>query len=165
MSFLNRVAYQRRVYRNKIRAQKRKRQRFEMKKNGYLEVKESKIHGFGCFAKRRIKKGTIVGEYIGKIIPESESYIYDAEDELTYLFDLENGKVIDATNYEFPLKYANHSCSPNCEAFQEDDQVFIETLKDIEPGEEVTYDYNLISEDKVECHCGEKNCKGVMNRK
>ena len=173
MSFLNRVAYQRKVYRNKIsfgkRLQEQGRQGLKgnniMKKSEFLEVKESYIHRFGCFAKRRIKKGTIIGEYLGKIIPESQSNIYDADDELTYLFDLENGSVIDATNYEFPLKYANHSCGPNAEAFQDGDQVFIEALRDIEPGEEITYDYNLISDDNVECRCGSKNCRGTMNRK
>jgi len=166
MSFLNRVAYQNKKYRSKIRVRKTGKRRLDMKKNDFLEVKDSKIHRFGCFAKRRIKKGTVVGEYIGKIIPESESYLdEDDTEELTYIFDLENGKVIDATNHEFPLKYANHSCNPNCEAFQQEDQVFVEALKDIEPGEEITYDYQLISDDDVECRCGSKDCRKVMNRK
>ena len=129
-----------------------------------LEVKESRIHRMGCFAKAKISKGEIIGEYIGNRITSRQADKINTDNE-TYLFEIDNGKVLDATNIEFPLKYANHSCTPNAESYEEDGRVFLEASRTINPGEEITYDYNLISEDNVECRCKTKNCNGLMNRK
>ena len=69
-------------------------------------------------------------------------------------------------------KWINHACGPNCEADEDDDagRVFIKALRDIEPGEELNYDYGLILEGKhtkkvkkeFACHCGTPECRGTM---
>jgi hypothetical protein len=59
----------------------------------------------------------------------------------------------------------NHSCQPNCETDQIDDRVWIIALRDIAPGEELTYDYNIYDAEPGEdspCHCGAKSCRGTM---
>jgi uncharacterized protein len=41
--------------------------------------------------------------------------------------------------------------------------MWIIALRDIEPGEELTYDYNLYDgEDDAPCHCGAKRCRGSL---
>jgi len=57
----------------------------------------------------------------------------------------------------------NHSCDPNCETDEEDGRVYISTLRDLAPGEELTYDYWLYDgDDDAPCYCGSKDCRGSM---
>ena len=51
--------------------------------------------------------------------------------------------VIDATRHGNSARWINHSCTPNCETIDEEDHIFIETLRAIRPSEELSYDYNL----------------------
>jgi len=39
--------------------------------------------------------------------------------------------------------FVNHSCDPNCETDEEDGRIYIESIRDIAAGEELTYDYCL----------------------
>src|SRR5262249_58993490 len=68
-----------------------------------------------------------------------------------------DGFVIGAVN--------NHSCDPNCEADELEGRVWISATRDIEAGEELTYDYNLYDgeeDDESPCACGAKNCRGTL---
>jgi hypothetical protein len=60
--------------------------------------------------------------------------------------------------------FINHSCDPNCETEEIDGKVWIIALRDIAPGEELTYDYNLYDgdEDEARCNCGAKSCRSTM---
>lgn len=137
----------------------------------YYSVKNSKIHGKGVFAKRPIRKGVRVIEYTGPVISIKEAdKIGNTIDENghghTMFFTVDEKRVIDG-NRGGDAKWINHSCSPNCEAIQDGDQVFIESLRAIKTGEEITYDYNLVVEEKItpavlkefECFCGSPNCR------
>jgi uncharacterized protein len=58
--------------------------------------------------------------------------------------------------------YINHSCDPNTGL---NGQVFLVALRDIEAGEEITFDYAMtISEVKFEmrCNCGSESCRGMI---
>ncbi len=127
-----------------------------------LIVKESVIAGKGCFALEDIPVGTLLGEYTGPIISFEEADDKYGEDEETYLFSLEGDKCIDATHIEHQMKYVNHCCDPNCEATEEKDRVFYHAKKDIKAGEELTVDYQLISENEDKCLCGTIACRGTM---
>ena len=67
-------------------------------------------------------------------------------------------------------RFINHSCEPNCESVIENRRVFIEALRTIEPGEELTYDYQIEREpddppdiDEIfACRCGFERCRGTM---
>src|SRR5581483_6208486 len=67
-------------------------------------------------------------------------------------------------------RFLNHSCEPNCESVIEGGRVFIEALVEIEPGTELTYDYQIQREDDdpddvdevFACHCGSPGCRGSM---
>ncbi len=137
-------------------------------------VRHSHIHGRGVFALTTIPKGTRLIEYLGERITHDEADRRYAEEHEnsphTMLFAVDDEVVIDATHEGNSARYINHSCTPNCEAIQEDGRVFIETKKKIERGEELTYDYNLVLEERHtpelkrlhECLCGSRRCRGTL---
>ena len=90
---------------------------------------------------------------------------------LSFLFTVDSRTVIDAGVNGNEARYINHSCEPNCEAVTERRRIWIYALREIEPGEELTYDYNLTGDDDVEsqaeqysCRCGTSSCRGTMYR-
>ncbi len=139
-----------------------------------FEVRPSAIHGSGAFSARRIRKGTRIIEYTGERISSEEGDRRYEEDPaahpLVLLFVVDKHTVIDAAVGGNEARFINHSCEPNCEAVTERRRVFIQALKDIAAGEELTYDYNLTRdgqddaeiEQRYACHCGARSCRGTM---
>ncbi|MDB6043256.1 MAG: hypothetical protein JWM63_1807 [Gammaproteobacteria bacterium] len=139
-----------------------------------LEVRDSEVHGKGVFAARQIKKGERIIEYIGERVSHDEAdRRYEAKDENdshTFLFIVDSKTVIDAGTAGNEARFFNHSCDPNCESVVESRRVFIEALRPIEPGEEMTYDYQIYREDGdpenideiFACRCGFPQCRGTM---
>jgi hypothetical protein len=86
-------------------------------------VRRSTIHGRGVFALADIPKGTRLMEYIGERISHREAdRRYAAEHEHsphTMLFSVDDKTVIDATKWGNSARFINHSCTPNCEAIEE----------------------------------------------
>ncbi len=127
-----------------------------------LLLGESRISGTGCYAGRAFAKGEIVAEYTGERLTEAEADARYPVQVATYLFVTDDRTVIDATDDPNPAKYINHSCDPNCETIERDGRIFIRALREIAEGEELSYDYNLESEDEEPCSCGSLNCRGTM---
>ena len=139
-----------------------------------FQVRESPLHGLGAFAVRRIRKGTRVIEYLGERVSHAEAdrrYQHkDAGDAHTFLFIVDEQTVIDAGVEGNEARFVNHACEPNCESVIEKSRVFIEALRTIEPGEELTYDYQIQREaddppdiDAIfACRCGSARCRGSM---
>jgi hypothetical protein len=137
-------------------------------------VRRSPIHGNGVFALRLIRKGTRIIEYIGERISHEEADAryseLHANSPHTMLFTVNDDIVIDATRRGNSARWINHSCTPNCEIEDQDDRIFIEARRDIRPGEELTYDYNLqLGEPHTKaakrahaCFCGARRCRGTM---
>jgi uncharacterized protein len=134
-----------------------------------IEVRESGVHGHGVYAMQSIPKGTRIIEYTGqRVIWEAAPN--DENDPHTFNFGLDNGEVINPQIGGNDARWINHGCDPNCEAVEEDDRIFIDAIRDIEPGEELFYDYALeidepITEEskkKFACHCHGPNCRGTM---
>ncbi len=148
------------------------------KKNGkkpLYEVTTSPIHGTGVFALRKIRKGTLIGEYTGEIISDDEASERYVDEEMethhTFLFAVDDDVVIDAGVGGSDVRFINHSCDPNCQSYMDDDdRVFIEAIRTIAPGEELTYDYQLDRDGTPDeswdrlyaCRCGARNCRGTM---
>jgi hypothetical protein len=63
--------------------------------------------------------------------------------------------------------FINHSCDANCETQEEDGRVWINAIRKIAAGEEITYDYRLYDgdEDEAICNCGAEKCRGTMYSK
>jgi hypothetical protein len=137
-------------------------------------VRDSPVHGRGVFATRRIEKGERIIEYLGERVSHDEAdRRYESKDENdshTFLFIVDSKTVIDAGVDGNEARFFNHSCDPNCESVVEKRRVYIEAIRAIEAGEEMTYDYQIYKEegdpeniDEVfACRCGFANCRGTM---
>jgi SET domain-containing protein len=146
-----------------------------------IEARRSAIHGNGVFATAAIAKGERLVQYKGKLRTHAQAdRIYGDEPETghTFLFTLNDKYVIDANVDGNIARWMNHSCDPNCEAVYEEadsgnpreDRIFIEAIRDIAPGEELTYNYGIVLDEphtaKAKklwaCHCGSPRCTGTM---
>ena len=139
-----------------------------------FEVRHSRIHGYGVFALRRIRKGTTVLEYLGDRVTHAqanERYAHkDPQDGHTFLFTVDAKTVIDAGINGNEARFVNHGCHPNCETVNTGKRIFIEALRTIQPGEELAYDYQIQrdADDPADvdeifaCRCGAVSCRGSM---
>jgi SET domain-containing protein len=139
-----------------------------------FEVRDSKVHGKGAFALAAIAKGTRLIEYVGERVSHKEAdrryESKDANDNHTFLFIVDARTVIDAGVDGNDARFFNHSCDPNCESVIENGRVYIETTRAAQPGEELTYDYQIQREaddpadiDEIfACRCGAPQCRGTM---
>jgi len=138
-------------------------------------VRSSGIHGRGVFAAEKIRKGTVILEYKGQRATWDEAMDRpdsDPDDSAhTFLFELDDGGVIDARVRGNAARWINHSCDPNCATFEDEDgRVFIEAKRKIRQGEELSYDYRLTIEGRLSkrelaqytCRCGTGKCRGSL---
>ncbi|MBX3651324.1 MAG: SET domain-containing protein-lysine N-methyltransferase [Burkholderiales bacterium] len=139
-----------------------------------VAVRNSPIHGRGVFAVGAIAKGERIIEYTGERISHAEAdrrygELHEGSSH-TMLFAATDEIVIDATKRGGPARWINHSCRPNCEADETGGRVFISSIRAIRAGEELSYDYNLVLEERHTpklkrehpCHCGARNCRGTL---
>lgn len=139
-----------------------------------VEARNSPIHGKGVYALQPIRKGTRIIEYLGERISHAEAdaryEVKGDDDGHTFLFIASNRTVIDAGVNGNDARFINHHCNPNCETEIENSRVFINAIRDIKPGEELGYDYQLTWESTddpaelalYECRCGARKCRGTM---
>jgi SET domain-containing protein len=139
-----------------------------------VEVRDSRVHGKGAFALAPIAKGTRLIEYVGERVSHKEAdrryESKEANDNHTFLFIVDTRTVIDAGVDGNDARFFNHSCDPNCESVIENGRVYIEMIRAAQPGEELTYDYQIQREaddpDDIDeifaCRCGAPQCRGTM---
>ena len=138
-------------------------------------VRQSRIAGKGAFATRDISKGERIVEYLGERVSHAVADArYDdnaADAHHTFLFNVNRSVVIDAYYDGNDARFINHSCDPNCESEIERGRVFIDAIRNIRKGEELTYDY-AYGRDGTEtpeeetglygCRCGTARCRGTI---
>ena len=146
-----------------------------------IAARRSPIHGNGVFALVDIPAGTELIEYRGKRLTHAQAdrlYANTSDTGHTFLFTLNERYVIDANSEGNIARWINHSCAPNCRAVVEEDEggdrrrdrVLIETLRPLRAGEELTYDYGIVLEERLTprlkaiwaCRCGARGCVGTM---
>ena len=141
-----------------------------------LRFDRSGIHAWGVFADADINAGEMVVEYrgvlIGNAMAEKREKEYEhAKIGSDYMFRIDSLIVCDATKHGNVARFVNASCDPNCYTkiitIDGTKRIVIYAKKDVNAGEEVTYDYKFpleYSEEKrIPCHCGTKECRGFMN--
>ena len=139
-----------------------------------FEIRASPMQGSGAFATRFIPRGYRLIEYAGaRLTPaEADAKYPDVAGERhhTFLFAIDDEVVIDAAVDGNEARFINHSCDPNCDAIIEDGRIWIETIRDVQVGEELAYDYAYVLEERhtpaakrrFPCHCGSANCRGTI---
>ncbi|KRX06218.1 Zinc finger, FYVE/PHD-type [Pseudocohnilembus persalinus] len=136
-------------------------------------VAPSQIHKYGLFTKKKFEKDEIVIEYVGEkirnVVADSREIFYEQQGfGDCYLFRANRQFVIDATFRGNEARYLNHSCDPTCSSIileiNQDPKIIIYAKREIEIGEEITYDYHFEAEtEKLKCTCGAENCQGILN--
>jgi uncharacterized protein len=141
-------------------------------------VRVSPIHGRGVVARVALESGARIVEYRGERIDWPEAlrrHPHDPEQPFhTFYFSVSDDLVIDGNAGGNFARFMNHSCEPNCEAETADSpngtRVFINALRDIPQGEELTYNYGLTLDERhtptlkkqFACYCGSAKCRGTM---
>ena len=153
----------------------------------WFEIRPSPMHGLGAFALRHIPAGTRLVEYAGERITPAEAERRHPDEPvgaaataghhtLLFAIDGEDGEevIVDAGVGGNEARFINHSCDPNCDAVVEAGRIWIETIRDVRPGEELAYDYAFELEERhtpaakrrYPCTCGARNCRGtILKRK
>ena len=143
--------------------------------------RKSPVHGYGVFACVPIAAGTRILEYRGRRIPVTEvqaRFGGTSASGHTFLIALNDAWYIDGGDGGNLSRWINHSCDPNCVAMtwvnidgiEARDRIFIEALRPIRVGEELSFDYAIelsgYCDDQITacwaCACGAKNCRGSM---
>jgi SET domain-containing protein len=135
----------------------------------YLEVRSSKKHKHGVFAKKSILEGERLAIFGGDIMSIDE--IDNLPEELQeYPMQIEERFVIGSRSALNPedTDFFNHSCEPNC-GFR--GQIFLVAMRDIIAGEEITFDYAMVVSEslgsdivfEMECTCGSASCRKIIS--
>lgn len=113
------------------------------------------LTGLGLFATSEIRKKARIAQYRGPLLAHKEAVRRENSGN-RYLFEINNRWTIDGTSRRNVARYANHSCNPNAEAYVVKLRVYLRALRQIKPGEEITYDYGR---DYLKNVIGLSNCK------
>ena len=130
------------------------------------EVKESRIHGRGLFARRDISAGEVVavkGGHIitGETLRQLRPLLGPAEIQIADdLFICP----VDESEREGSMIFSNHSCEPNIGVRG---QIVFVAMRDIRAGEELTHDWAMTDDDdsSTQCCCGARGCRGTITGK
>ena len=137
-------------------------------KDDYWEIKKTKERGYGVFAKKEIKAGTVISDYLGKIINIAE---YDLENDkkgLYLMYYTDQASIYPDLSRSGPY-LINHSCQPNCWIYIFHGHTLFFALRKIKPCEELTISYLLSPKDETcqpclhDCYCESKKCSGTMH--
>ena len=133
----------------------------------YLHIKKTKKKGRGVFALKPIAAGTVIGDYLGKIVKDREAERLEKRNGgICFSMDYTGGDTSIYPDIKSPgIHIINHSCAPNCDAYYYFGHTLYFALRRIFPGEELTVDYGFDprSDDTVSyCLCGSPFCHGTM---
>jgi hypothetical protein len=133
-----------------------------------LRVIHSDIHGYGVAATRRFAAGELVMYGDGILFREDD----DFDDEYSLIVPQHSETEEDLPSVYWDLtcqsRWLNHSCDPNSEVDTELNPektrviAWWTALRDILPGEEITYDYAFAGHLAVPCNCAAKRCRGLI---
>jgi SET domain-containing protein len=118
--------------------------------------RRSSVHGWGVFTQEAINKNTRIVKYEGELIDHRESlqretrYLERGE---IWCFTVNRRWVRDALVGGNIARFINHACKPNCYSQIMGRDIWIRAARNIEPGEELTYDYYTDGEQVIQCRC------------
>ena len=117
------------------------------------------MKGLGVFTGKDVKKYEVIAklEYEREVTKEQPLAENEKYEHQTYLPD---GRIFLVAE---PMRYTNHSCSPNSYLYSVEEQYFVIAKEEMAEGTEITIDYELtaVDGDTWECLCGSDNCRGL----
>src|SRR5467141_1041669 len=126
-----------------------------------LSIQKSAINGKGCFATLRFQHRRKIAEYAGERIPDREARRRARRAKLR-ICDLDGKWSLDGSRGGNGTHYINHSCEPNAYMKTIHGHVLFFALRDIQPAEEITIDYeSTLHSDRKRCRCGAASCRGT----
>jgi len=120
-----------------------------------VRVEKSGIGGCGVFARQALGREELIGHVVGTVITDPE---YSSRT----CIDLGQSLSLEPIS---PFRYLNHACDPNCELFELDERhdpphIWLQTVRPIDTGEELTIDYAWHADIATPCFCGSPVCRG-----
>ena len=118
--------------------------------------RRSNLHGWGIFTLDPITKNTRIIDYDGELIDHKESLKRETrylKNECIWCFTVNRRWVRDANVGGNLARFINHACSPNCYSHVVGTTIWIRASRNIEPGEELTYNYYTDGEKEIPCRC------------
>jgi SET domain-containing protein len=126
-----------------------------------VDVKPSAIDGLGAFAAEPIPARRKIGEIRGESVSVKEARLRAKAQRRIMMIEVSHRMAIDASESTDPLRYTNHSCSPNAVLRISQGRVEIYTMRDVGAGEELTVNYGETHhEGRLRCRCGAAGCVG-----
>ncbi len=114
--------------------------------------------GSGSFVVSKISKGEMVASFGGNVINQSELAKYSA-DRVSRSLQLNKDTYLLSGDTPEDGDMINHSCEPNCGIAGTSS---VQALRDIEIGEELTFDYAMSDSsqyDEFNCACEKEGCR------
>ncbi|HWP20186.1 MAG TPA: SET domain-containing protein-lysine N-methyltransferase [Burkholderiaceae bacterium] len=128
-----------------------------------VTVQPSAIDGLGVFAAEPIPPYKKIGELRGESISVREARKRAKHQQRIMIVEVSDKRAIDASGSQDPMRYTNHSCSPNTVLRIRQGRVEFYALRAIQPGEELTANYGETHhEGRLACRCGAPNCIGRL---
>jgi len=133
----------------------------------YYQVKKTAKKGKGVFARKHIPAGTLIGDYLGRIVSDSEGEELEKKCQGCYSFEYigEDISIFPLDLKKIGVHLINHSCGANCSVYDYQGHNIFFALRHIFPGEELTFDYSFDSEaggGDSACFCESPFCRGTM---
>jgi len=133
-----------------------------MENNHFLDIKKAR-NGKGLFSKINFNSNEKILKLEGDFF---EVRIEPTLSEEVIANSIRYNREIYLDTTKSYSKYLNHSCVPNSYLLKEEESLFLVSLEEINPGEELTMDYStIIALDdfwKLNCNCGENNCRKII---
>jgi hypothetical protein len=144
---------------------------------GYGKMKRFREHamGMGMKADEDVIEGTLMCEYVGEVIDETEMVRrmenqakFTPNDHEFYIMELDTGIYVDGKHKGSESRHINHSCDPNLElerwVVNGKMRIGIFAIKNIAKGEPLNYDYQFDTRESAsfKCFCGTEKCRGTM---
>jgi hypothetical protein len=135
----------------------------------YWEIKNTPKKGRGIFARKNIRAGAVIGDYIGKVIRTAEEETYEGDRGLYLMYYHDRASLYPTDINAAGVHLLNNSCTPNCWMYTYKGHTLFFAIRQIFDGEELTIPYLLSPLDefcdpcKHDCHCDGVICTGTMH--
>lgn len=145
--------------------------RFQKCQSAKVEMFKTKKKGWGLRTTTELPANTFIMEYVGEVVRSKElrsriKKYTKMKIKHHYFMALRSDEIIDATCKGNLTRFINHSCEPNCETqkwtVNGDLRIGFFTIRDLQPGEEITFDYQFqrYGRKAQKCYCETPSCRG-----